>query len=121
MIWKFTVLNSADNSGAKKFRCIGLVGVGPRGHAGVGNIIKVSVISAEPNSNVAKGTVHKAVIVRVKAATSRGSGVKFMSHDNAAVLLSESGKMVGTRVLGSVARECKNVDPTIVSRAQEVH
>ncbi len=119
MIQKQTVLNVADNSGAKKVRCIGM---GSRnGGATIGMIIKVSVIKAEANSNVKSGTVHDAVIVRVKSFVSRGDGLMLSSSDNAAVLIDAKKQMIGTRVIGSVARECKEIDTSIVSRAQEVH
>ncbi|QEK38731.1 uL14 family ribosomal protein [Candidatus Cytomitobacter primus] len=119
MIYKETILNVADNSGAKKVKCFNM---GSRnGDARVGHKIRVSVRRAEPNANVKEGEVHYAVIVRTKSMIYRKNGLKWRSGDNAVVLVDAKGKMLGTRVLGCVARESGATDSAITSRALKVY
>ncbi|QEK38237.1 50S ribosomal protein L14 [Candidatus Cytomitobacter indipagum] len=119
MIYKGTVLNVADNSGAKKVRCFNMGSL--QGGAEVGMIIKISVIDAEPNAKVKSGDVYNAVIVRTKGIINRKNGVSLKYSDNAAVLINEKNEMIGTRVLGCVARESGSVNAKITSKALKVY
>lgn len=116
-----SVLDAADNSGAKKIQCIKVLGGSKRRYAGVGDIIVVSVKTAIPKGKVEKGKVYKAVIVRTKKAIQRPDGVTLRFDTNAAVLLNNSKEMIGTRVFGPVARELKDKNfQKIMSLAPEV-
>ncbi len=121
MIQMHTILNVADNSGAKKIMCIRAIGGGVGRIASVGDVITASVKEAEPNSNIKKGTVVKAVIVRTKKEIRRKDGSYIRFDDNAAVLIDKFGDPIGTRVFGPVARELRDKKFTkIISLAPEV-
>jgi len=102
-----TILEVADNSGAKKLGCIKVLGGTRRKVATLGDVIIVSVKDAMPNSKIKKGDVARAVIVRTKKEVRRldGSYIKF--DDNSAVLINPQGEPVGTRIFGPVARELR--------------
>ena len=121
MIQMQSKLDVADNSGAKKIACISLSG-GSRGkYAVVGDIITASVKEASPGSNVKKGQVVKAVIVRTVAAQRRRDGTYIRFDQNAAVLINDAREPIGTRVFGPVARELRDKKfMKIVSLAPEV-
>lgn len=111
----------ADNSGAKRVRCIRVLGGHGKKYAGVGDVIVVSVKSAIPNSPVKKGTVQKAVIVRTKKEIGRKDGSYIRFDENAAVILNDKGEPKGTRIFGPVARELReNNYMKIISLAPEV-
>lgn len=121
MIQEETNLVVADNSGAKRVRCIRVLGGSSRRYAGVGDIIVVSVKAALPNGNVKKGAVSKAVIVRTKKETRRNDGSYIRFDENAAVLINETGEPKGTRIFGPVARELREKKfMKIISLAPEV-
>ncbi len=121
MIQMHTILNVADNSGAKKIMAIRAIGGGVGRIATVGDVITASVKEAEPNSNIKKGTVVKAVIVRTKKEIRRKDGSYIRFDDNAAVLIDKFGDPIGTRVFGPVARELREKKFTkIISLAPEV-
>ncbi len=122
MIQMQTMLNVADNSGARRLMAIRQLGgsAAPR-YAGVGDIIVCAVKEAAPDSEIKKGAVVKAVIVRTRARTRRRDGSYIRFDDNAAVLLGPSRDPVGTRVFGPVARELRERRfMKIVSLAPEV-
>lgn len=121
MIQVQTVLDVADNSGAKKVMCIRVSGGSRRRYARIGDRIVVSVKEAIPNSNVKKGTVMKAVVVRTKKELRRQDGSYIRFDQNAAVLINAEGEPVGTRIFGPVARELRWKDyMKIISLAPEV-
>jgi large subunit ribosomal protein L14 len=121
MIQENTRLNVADNSGAKKVQCIRVIGGSRRKYGSIGDIIVVSVKSAIPNSQVKKGQVSRAVIVRTKKEIRRKDGSYIRFDENAAVLLDNQGEPQGTRIFGPVARELRDKDfMKIVSLAPEV-
>ena len=121
MIQTLSVLDVADNSGAKRVMVIKVLGGSKRRYASVGDVVVVSVKEAIPNSKVKKGTVHKAVIVRTSKELSRADGSKIRFDDNSAVLLNKEGQPYATRVFGPVARELrKRQFMKIVSLAPEV-
>ena len=107
MIQMQTVLNVADNSGAKKVMCIKVLGGSKRKYASVGDVIVVSVKEAIPNAKVKKGDVLKAVVVRTAKELARRDGSYIKFDDNAAVLLNAAGEPIGTRIFGPVARELR--------------
>lgn len=121
MIIPETKLTVADNSGARLIQCIKVLGGSKRRSASIGDIIVVSVKEAIPNGKVKKGEVLKAVIVRTSKAINRydGSSIKF--DKNSAVLLSNEGEPIGTRIFGPVTRELRTKKFTkIISLAPEV-
>lgn len=121
MIQEETNLVVADNSGAKKVRCIRILGGHDRRYAGVGDLIVVSVKSAIPGAAVKKGEVSRAVIVRTKKETSRKDGSYIRFDENAVVLLNPQGEPRGTRIFGPVARELREKNyMKIISLAPEV-
>ncbi|HVZ40258.1 MAG: 50S ribosomal protein L14 [Bacteroidetes bacterium] len=121
MIQEETNLVVADNSGARKVRCIRVLGGHDRRYAGIGDVIVVSVKSALPGGNVKKGEVSKAVIVRTRKETRRRDGSYIRFDENAAVLLNNQGEPRGTRIFGPVARELRDRNyMKIVSLAPEV-
>jgi large subunit ribosomal protein L14 len=121
MIQEETNLVVADNSGAKKVRCIRVLGGHERRYAGVGDVIVVSVKSAIPGAAVKKGEVSRAVIVRTKKETSRKDGSFIRFDENAVVLLTPLGEPRGTRIFGPVARELREKNyMKIISLAPEV-
>ena len=108
MIQMETVLQSADNSGAKRVKCFKVIGGSKRRYASVGDIIVVSIKEALPNSKVKKGTVHKAVVVRTKKEIQRDDGSTIRFDENACVLINgKDNEPVGTRIFGPVAREVR--------------
>jgi large subunit ribosomal protein L14 len=121
MIQEETNLVVADNSGAKKVRCIRVLGGSDRRYAGLGDIVIVAVKSAIPNATVKKGEVARAVIVRTKKETRRKDGSFIRFDENAAVLINEAGEPRGSRIFGPVARELREKQyMKIVSLAPEV-
>ncbi len=121
MIQEETNLVVADNSGAKKIRCIRVLGGHDRRYAGVGDLIVVSVKSAIPGAAIKKGEISRAVIVRTKKETQRKDGTFIRFDENAAVLLNPQGEPRGTRIFGPVARELREKQyMKIVSLAPEV-
>ena len=116
-----TILDVADNSGAKKLACILPLGGSVGRQAGLGDVVTASVKEASPASNVKKGTVVKAVIVRTRKEHRRRDGTYIRFDQNAAVLINEQREPIGTRVFGPVARELRDRKfMKIVSLAPEV-
>jgi large subunit ribosomal protein L14 len=116
-----TILEVADNSGAKKLFCIKVLGGSRRRYAGIGDIIVCSVREAIPNGKVKKGDVVKAVIVRTAYPTSRSDGSYIRFDENSAVLVTKDSEPLGTRIFGPVARELRAKNfMKIVSLAPEV-
>ncbi len=107
MIQQESVLNVADNSGAKRVACIRVLGGTRRRYASIGDIIVVAVKEAIPNSKVKKGEVARAVVVRTAKEISRPDGTLIRFDENAAVLINQYGEPVGTRIFGPVARELR--------------
>ena len=121
MIQEETNLIVADNSGAKRVRCIRVLGGSDRRYAGVGDLVVVSVKSAIPGGNVKKGEVSKAVIVRTVKETRRKDGSYIRFDENAAVLINAENEPKGTRIFGPVARELREKQfMKIISLAPEV-
>ncbi len=110
----------ADNSGAKEVLCIRVLGGTGRRYASIGDKIVVTVKSALPASDVKKGTVTKAVVVRTKKEVRRADGSYIRFDDNAVVLLNNLDEIRGTRIFGPVARELRDQYMKIVSLAPEV-
>ncbi len=121
MIQMQSMLTVADNSGAKKLRCIKVLGGSKRKYAGIGDIVVCSVREAMPNSKVKKGEVVRAVIVRTAKEVNRPDGSYIRFDGNSAVVVSAAGEPVGTRIFGPVARELRAKKfMKIVSLAPEV-
>lgn len=121
MIQMETVLDVADNSGAKQVACIKVLGGSKRMVAGIGDIIVVSIKDAIPRGRVKKGDVHKAVIVRQKFDLKREDGTVIRFDRNAAVLINKDKEPIGTRIFGPVTRELRNLGfMKIISLAEEV-
>lgn len=121
MIQTTTILDVADNSGAKKVMCIKVIGGTRRRYAGLGDIIVVSVKEAVPDSNIKKGSKARAVVVRVRNAQRRADGSYIRFDQNAVVLVNPEGEPVGTRIFGPVARELRWKEfMKIISLAPEV-
>lgn len=121
MIQPKSVLNIADNSGARKVVCIKVLGGSKRRYAGIGDVIAVAVRDAMPNSKINKGSIHKAVIVRTSKEVRREDGSYIRFDDNSAVLINNQREPVGTRIFGPVARELRGKRfMKIVSLAPEV-
>ena len=121
MIQLRTVLNVADNSGAKKILCVQVKGGSFRKVGTVGDVIVGAVREAAPNANIKKGAVVKAVIVRTKKEIRRKDGSYVRFDDNAAVVIDNNGDPKGTRIFGPVARELREKKyMRIVSLAPEV-
>ncbi len=121
MIQEYTMLDVADNSGAKKLRCFKVLGGTHRRYARIGDIVVCSVREASPDATVKKGAVVKAVIVRTTKEMGRedGSFVKF--DGNAAVIINNNNEPVGTRIFGAVGRELRRRNfMKIISLAPEV-
>jgi len=114
-------LRVADNSGAKEVLVIRVLGGTKRRYASIGDKVVVTIKQAMPHGNVKKGTVSKAVVVRVKKEIRRADGTYIRFDDNAVVLLNDGGEMRGTRIFGPVARELRDKQfMKIVSLAPEV-
>jgi len=121
MIQTQTMLEVADNSGAKRVMCIKVLGGSHRRYARVGDLIKVTVKEAIPRGKVKKGQVLDAVVVRTKAGVRRQDGSLIRFDENAAVLLNASQAPIGTRIFGPVTRELRSEKyMKIVSLAPEV-
>jgi len=121
MIQMGSVLDVADNSGAKKIACIQLLGGSSGQYGGVGDVITASVKEALPDGTVKKGQVVKAVIVRTRRSTRRKDGSYIRFDTNSAVLIDNQREPVGTRVFGPIARELREKwFMKIVSLAPEV-
>ena len=121
MIQLRTMVNVADNSGARKLQCFHVMGGSYRRYASLGDIIVCSVVDALPNGAIKKGTVVKAVVVRCKRNLRRPDGSYVSFDDNAACLIDDKNEPKGTRVFGPVARELRDKDYLkIVSLAPEV-
>ena len=110
----------ADNSGAKEVLCIRVLGGTGKRYASIGDTIVVTVKSAIPGSDVKKGTVSKAIVVRTKKEIRRPDGSYIRFDDNAVVLLNNLGEIRGTRIFGPVSRELRDKNMKITSLAPEV-
>ena len=116
-----TVLDAADNSGARRIQCIKVLGGSKRRYAAVGDVIKVSVKDAIPRGKVKKGEIYSAVVVRTRKGVRRGDGSLIRFDGNAAVLLNARLEPIGTRIFGPVTRELRtNQFMKIISLAPEV-
>ncbi|MCF6268594.1 MAG: 50S ribosomal protein L14 [Melioribacteraceae bacterium] len=121
MIQAETNLAVADNSGAKKIRCIKVLGGSGRKYASVGDLIVVTVKAAIPKGNIKKGEVTRAVVVRTAKEVRRNDGSYIRFDENAAVLLNANNEPIGTRIFGPVARELRDKKyMKIISLAPEV-
>ena len=121
MIHMQTVLEVADNSGARRIQCIKVLGGSKRRYAGVGDIIKVSIKDAIPRGKVKKGEVYNAVVVRTRKGVRRKDGSLIRFDGNAAVLLNARLEPIGTRIFGPVTRELRTSRfMKIISLAPEV-
>jgi large subunit ribosomal protein L14 len=121
MIQMQTVLNAADNSGARRVQCIKVLGGSKRRYAKIGDVVKVSVKDAIPRGRVKKGEIYNAVVVRSRKGVRRSDGSVIRFDRNAAVLLTEKLEPVGTRIFGPVTRELRTEQfMKIVSLAPEV-
>ncbi|MCP3678124.1 MAG: 50S ribosomal protein L14 [Deltaproteobacteria bacterium] len=121
MIQMRTILNVADNSGAKRISCIQVVGASNKRSASIGDVIVANVKESQPNAKVKKGSVVRAVIVRTRKERRRldGSYIKF--DQNSAVIISKENEPIGTRIFGPVARELRGRGfMKIISLAPEV-
>ena len=120
MIQQESRLVVADNSGAKEALCIRVLGGTSKRYATLGDIIVVAVKSVIPSSDIKKGIVSKAVVVRTKKEVRRADGSYIRFDDNACVLLNNGGEMRGSRIFGPVARELRATNMKIISLAPEV-
>ena len=121
MIRQYTILKVADNSGARKIRCITPLGGGVGLACSIGDVISASVREADPDSKTPKGKVIRAVVVRARKEVRRRDGSYIRFDDNAAVIIDKSNEPVGTRVFGPVGRELREKKfMKIVSLAPEV-
>ncbi|MEC9375658.1 MAG: 50S ribosomal protein L14 [Pseudomonadota bacterium] len=121
MIQMQTILNAADNSGARRLMCIKVLGGSKRRYAGVGDVIKVSIKDAIPRGRVKKGEIYNAVVVRTRKGVRRSDGSLIRFDGNAAVLLNAKLEPIGTRIFGPVTRELRTGNfMKIVSLAPEV-
>jgi large subunit ribosomal protein L14 len=121
MIQTESVLEVADNSGAKKVKAIKVLGGSKRRYASVGDVVVVSIREAMPNGKVKKGDIARAVVVRTKKEIRRADGTYIRFDSNSAVLVDKAGEPIGTRIFGPVARELRAKSyMRIVSLAPEV-
>ncbi len=121
MIQMQTVLDAADNSGARRLICIKVLGGSKRRYAGIGDVIKVSIKEAIPRGKVKKGEVHNAVVVRTCKGVRRQDGSLIRFDRNAAVILNNQLQPIGTRIFGPVTRELRGEQfMKIISLAPEV-
>lgn len=121
MIQMQTMLDVADNSGARRVMCIKVLGGSKRRYAGIGDVIKVSVKEANPRGRVKKGDVFNAVVVRTRKGIRRQDGSLIRFDGNAAVLLNNQLQPIGTRIFGPVTRELRTENfMKIISLAPEV-
>lgn len=120
MIQQESRCSVADNSGAKEVLCIRVLGGTRKRYASLGDTIIVTVKSAMPGSDVKKGSVSRAIVVRTKKENRRADGSYIRFDDNAVVLLNAANEMRGTRIFGPVARELRDKNMKIISLAPEV-
>ena len=121
MIQMQTVLDVADNTGARAVMCIKVMGGSKRRYASIGDVIKVSVKDCAPRGRVKKGEVYDAVVVRTRRGVRRSDGSLIKFDGNAAVLLTPKLEPIGTRIFGPVTRELRTVQfMKIISLAPEV-
>jgi len=121
MIQMQTILNAADNSGARRLMCVKVLGGSKRRYARIGDIIKVSVKEAIPRGKVKKGETYHAVVVRTRKGVRRADGSLIRFDGNAAVLLNPQLQPIGTRIFGPVTRELRSEKfMKIISLAPEV-
>lgn len=121
MIQMQTVLDVADNSGAKKVMCVKVLGGSRRRYATIGDVVIVAIREALPNAKVKKGDVARAVVVRTSKEVLRADGSYIRFDTNSAVLISAQGEPIGTRIFGPVARELRTKKfMKIISLAPEV-
>ncbi|MCB1828229.1 MAG: 50S ribosomal protein L14 [Coxiellaceae bacterium] len=120
MIQTESVVDVADNSGARRVMCIKVLGGSKRRYAGVGDVIKVSIKEAIPRGKVKKGDVMKAVVVRTRKGVRRDDGSLIRFDSNAVVLLNAQNQPIGTRIFGPVTRELRAKFMKIISLALEV-
>ncbi len=121
MIQMQTILDAADNSGARRIQCIKVLGGSKRRYAAIGDVIKVSVKDAIPRGKVKKGEIYNAVVVRTRKGVRRKDGSLIRFDGNAAVLLNPRLEPIGTRIFGPVTRELRtNQFMKIISLAPEV-
>ena len=121
MIQMRTMLDVADNSGARKIGCIKVLGSSRRKYASLGDVMVVSVQDAIPTSKIKKGDVVRAVVVRTKKGVKRSDGSYIKFDDNSAVLITPQNEPIGTRIFGPVARELREKRfMKIISLAPEV-
>jgi len=121
MIQMQTILDAADNSGARRIMCIKVLGGSKRRYAGIGDVIKVTVKDAIPRGKVKKGEIYNAVVVRTRKGVRRKDGSLIRFDGNAAVLLNARLEPIGTRIFGPVTRELRTSRfMKIISLAPEV-
>ena len=120
MIQQESRCSVADNSGAREVLCIRVLGGTRKRYASLGDMIVVSVKNATPGSEMKKGSVSRAIVVRTKKEVRRNDGSYIRFDDNAVVLLNNVGEMRGTRIFGPVARELRDKNMKIISLAPEV-
>ena len=121
MIQMRTILDVADNSGAKRVQCIKVLGGSRRRYATIGDVIVVSIKEALPGTKVKKGDTARAVVVRIKRETSRPDGSYIKFDENSAVLINAQLEPIGSRIFGPVARELRGKKfMKIISLAPEV-
>jgi large subunit ribosomal protein L14 len=121
MIQEYTILNVADNTGARKAMCFRVLGGTRRRYASIGDVIVCSVKDATPNGQIKRGQVVKAVVVRTKKPVRRRDGSYIKFDDNAVVIINEAKEPSGTRIFGPVARELREKQyMKIISLASEV-
>lgn len=121
MIQMRSILNVADNSGAKKIACIGIIGASNKRYAAIGDIITASVKMAIPNAKIKKGDKVRAVVVRTVKETRRPDGSYIKFDENSAVIINKDNEPIGTRIFGPVARELRAKKfMKIISLAPEV-
>ena len=121
MIQPQTILEVADNSGARRVQCIKVLGGSKRKYASIGDVIVISVKEAIPRGRVKKGDIHRAVVVRTAKDIHRADGSAIRFDKNAAVLINQQGEPIGTRIFGPVTRELRaKQQMKIISLAPEV-
>ncbi len=121
MIQMQSMLDAADNSGARRLMCVKVLGGSKRRYANVGDVIKVSIKEAIPRGKVKKGEVYNAVVVRTRKGVRRNDGSLIRFDGNAAVLLNAQLQPIGTRIFGPVTRELRGLNfMKIISLAPEV-
>ncbi|MFW6277248.1 MAG: 50S ribosomal protein L14 [Prolixibacteraceae bacterium] len=120
MIQQESRCSVADNSGARDVQCIRVLGGTRKRYASLGDMVVVAVKSATPGSELKKGSVSRAIVVRTRKEVRRNDGSYIRFDDNAVVLLNNLGEMRGTRIFGPVAREIRDKNMKIISLAPEV-